>query len=142
MIYVYNVNKEDHCSDKNDYYIGRGSIFGNPYTHIKDRKTLATFIVKTRDESIEKYSHYFDLMYGSNVEFTRAIDEIYKKYKRGEDIYLGCFCKKYLTTDTNEHTDELSCHGDIIKKKLEQRLIKEKIKEIRNHESFNESSGG
>ena len=57
-------------------------------------------------------------MYGSNIKFTNAIDEIYDKYKRGEDIYLGCFCPL-----------SLRCHGDIIIEKLQKKLIKEKIKE-------------
>jgi hypothetical protein len=131
MIYVYNLHKEDHCSDENDFYIGRGSILGNPYTHIKNKITLASFIVNTRDEAINNYSHYFDLMYKSNIMFRDEIDKIYELYKNGKDVYLGCFCKKYLTTDNEPHSDDLSCHGDIIKSKLEQRLIKEKIKQIK-----------
>ena len=120
MIRVYNLHKEDHCSDENDFYIGRGSVLGNPYTHISDRKTLATFVVKSRDEAIESYSHYFDIMYGSNVSFTNEIDKIYERYKEGKEVYLGCFCHPK------------SCHGDVIKEKLEKRLIKEKINEIKN----------
>lgn len=135
MIYIYNLHKEDHCSDKNDFYIGRGSVLGNPYTHIKNKKTLATFIVNNREMAINNYSHYYDLMYQSNINFRNEIDKIYSLYKNGEDVYLGCFCKKYLTTDVGEHNDELSCHGDIIKSKLEQRLIKEKIKEIKNKQT-------
>lgn len=131
MIYVYNLHKEDHCSDKNDFYIGRGSILGNPYTHIKDKKTLATFVVDSRETAVTNYSHYFDVMYGSNIEFTKEVDKIYEKYKDGDDVYLGCFCKKHLTTDTNEYSDERSCHGDIIKEKLEQRIIRDKIKNLR-----------
>ena len=37
-----------------DVYIGRGSPWGNPFTHIKDKTTKAEFIVDTREESIEK----------------------------------------------------------------------------------------
>lgn len=131
MIYIYNLHKEDFCSNKNDFYIGRGSILGNPYTHIKDKLTLASFIVNTRDEAINNYSHYFDIMYNSNFLFKNEVDKIYDLYKNGENVYLGCFCKKYLTTDIEIHSDEVMCHGDIIKNKLEQRLIKEKIKEIK-----------
>ena len=54
-------------------------------------------------------------MYGSNKQFTNEIDKIYEKYKSGEDIFLECYCKPKR------------CHGDIIKEKLERRLIKEKI---------------
>lgn len=119
MIYVYNLRVETH-NGPNSFYIGRGSILGNPYTHIKDRKTKAIYEVKDRDEAIDRYSDYFDLMYGSNIAYTKAIDEIYDIYKSGNDVYLGCFCKP------------LRCHGDIIKEKLEKRLIREKIKEKRD----------
>lgn len=119
MIYVYNLRVETH-NGPNSFYIGRGSVLGNPYTHIKDRKTKAIYEVKDRDEAIDRYSDYFDLMYGSNIAYTKAIDEIYDLYKKGEDVYLGCFCKP------------LRCHGDIIKEKLEKRLIREKIKEKRD----------
>ena len=119
MIYIYNLRVETH-NGPNSFYIGRGSILGNPYTHIKDRKTKAIYDVKDRDEAIDRYSDYFDLMYGSNIAYTKAIDEIYDIYKSGNDVYLGCFCKP------------LRCHGDIIKEKLEKRLIREKIKEKRD----------
>ena len=120
MIHVYNINTETHAGDKNNYLIHRPHILGNPYTHIDDRKTLATYVVKTREEAIEKYGHYFDVMYSGNKAFRKAIDEIYEKYKNGEEIYLGCCCSP------------LPCHGDVIAKKLQQRLIKEKIQEAKN----------
>lgn len=119
MIHVINIAKEDKSFSPNYYYIGRskdGNILGNPYSHLPEDKTLAIYKCKTRDEAIEKYRQYFDTMYGHNLEFTKIIDEIYQKYKNGEEIYLGCWCAPK------------SCHGDIIKQKLEQRLIKEKIK--------------
>lgn len=118
MIYIYNRRIETH--NKNDFYIGRGSVLGNPYSHIKDRKTKAIYEAKDRDDAIDKYSYYFDLMYGSNKAFTQAIDEIYEVYKSGDDVFLGCFCKP------------LRCHGDVIKEKLEKRLLKERLTEKRN----------
>ena len=128
MIYIYNKRTETH--NKNDFYIGRGSILGNPYSHIKDRKTKAIYEAKDRDDAIDKYSHYFDLMYGSNKAFTQAIDEIFEVYKSGDDVFLGCFCKKYQSNEY--HNDEIRCHGDVIKEKLEKRLIKEKIQKLKN----------
>lgn len=122
MIHVYNRKVETHRGD-NNFYIGRGSALGNPYTHITDKKTKAIYQAKDRDDAIEKYSHYYDLMYGSNLAFTKAIDEIYEKYKSGEDVYLECYCHP------------LRCHGDIIKEKLEKRLLKERIKEMLKNES-------
>lgn len=118
-IIVYNRTKEDYSDRENNYPIYRGSILGNPYTHIKDKKTLASFVVRTREEAIERYKGYFDRMYKGNMPFRFLIDEMYEKYKRGEDIYLECYCAP------------LPCHGDIIKDKLEKRLVRERIKEAK-----------
>ena len=121
MIYVYNRNVEDFSVMDNNYPIYRGiSILGNPYTHLPVKGTKAMFQCKTREEAIEKYDKYFDIMYGNNIEFTKIIDEMYEKYKNGEDLFLECYCKPQ------------PCHGDIIAKKLQQRLIKEKYKTYKN----------
>lgn len=119
MIYVYNRKVEDHSNERNNYACYRPSILSNPFTHIKDKKTLAMFVVKTRDEAIDRYDAYFDRMYKGNAPFKFLIDEIYEKYKNGEDIYLECYCKPER------------CHCDIIKEKLEKRLMKERIKEAK-----------
>jgi hypothetical protein len=65
-------------------------------------------------------------MYGSDEEFTKAFDEIYEHYKNGEDIYLQCFCKPN------------ACHGDVIADKLQRKLIKEKIGEMKNEKVSDE----
>lgn len=116
MIHVYNLNTEDFSKYKNNYNIGRPNILSNPYTYLDLEKTKATFQCKTREEAIDLYSNYFDVMYSGNIEFQKVIDEIYEKYKNGEEIYLGCWCSPK------------PCHGDIIKKKLEERLIRERFK--------------
>ena len=118
-IVVYNHNTESHDAEKNNYNIMRPSILSNPYTHLDVGKTRALYQCKTREESIEKYSDYFDVMYEGNIEFKAIVDEIYSKYKKGETIYLECCCKP------------LPCHGDIIAKKLQKMLIREKLKEYR-----------
>ena len=121
MIYVYNREKEDYSMLDNNYPIYRGvSILGNPYTHLPVKDTKAMFQCKTREEAIEKYDKYFDIMYGNNIEFTKIIDEMYEKYKNGEDLFLECYCKPQ------------PCHGDIIAKKLQEMNIKEKYKTYKN----------
>ena len=126
-IIVYNRTKEDHSGENNNYPAYRPSLLSNPYTHIKDKKTLAMFVVKTREEAIERYKGYFDRMYNGNRPFKFLIDEIYEKYKNGEDVYLECYCSP------------LPCHCDVIKDKLEKRLVREKIKEAK--EKRNEKEG-
>lgn len=72
-------------SAKYDVYCGRGSIFGNPYTHIKYKKTLAEFVVNTRDESIDKYKEYFYNRINTDVEFKNAVINLKGKT-------CACFC--------------------------------------------------
>ena len=121
MIYVYNSHDEDHTNGEGcNFYIGRPSPLSNPFTHNGVRTSLATLSFKTRDEAIEAYKKYFDKMYGSDEEFTKAFDEIYEHYKNGEDIYLQCFCKPK------------PCHGDYIAEQLQRKLVKEKLEERKN----------
>ena len=87
---VVNIKKE-----KYDVYIGRGSIFGNPYTHLPIQNTQAQAQVKSREEAIEKYKEYFYEKIEKDPEF---LDDIL----RLKDRVLGCYCAPK------------SCHGNII----------------------------
>jgi len=77
--------------NKYDVYIGRGSIFGNPFRIGRngDRKTV-----------IEKYKKYFYDRIMRDEDFYHAVCEL-------KDKVLACYCKP------------LACHGDIIKEYLE-----------------------
>ena len=119
-IQLYNVNDEEYFGE-NVYLIHRPYILSNPYTHIKDKQTKAFYVVKSREEAIERYSHYYDIMYSSDIKFKREIDEIYQKYRNGEKIMFGCYCYPK------------PCHGDVIIKKLQGRLLKEKIAEAKKN---------
>lgn len=116
-ITVYNRYKESHYGD-NVYDISRNTIFGNPYTHMKDKKTKAQFYVKTREEAISLYKDYFNEMYKTVEWFRNEVDKIYEKYKNGEEIYLSCTCKP------------LPCHGDVIRDFLVSKLVKEKLSNL------------
>jgi hypothetical protein len=81
-----------HCNKElYDIYIGRPSIWGNPYTHIKDKTTKAQFIVKSREEAIQKYREWIV----TQPELMQQIESL-----RGK--VLGCWCKPK------------SCHGDVL----------------------------
>lgn len=80
MTTIVNKNKETY-----DVYIGRGSIFGNPYEIGKDG---------TREEVISRYKIWFNFMLRDNI-FKSEVAKL--KGKR-----LGCFCAP------------LKCHGEII----------------------------
>ncbi len=121
-IIVYNRKNETHSDSRNNFRIYRPFILGNPYSWIDDKETKAIYKVRNRDEALKAYDHYFDIMYRSNLKFKKAVDYIYERYKSGEDVYLECYCKPE------------PCHGDIIKEKLEKRLMKEKIDAMKNAE--------
>lgn len=80
-------------NEKYDVYIGRNSIFGNPFIINRDG---------TRAEVVAKYKKYF---------YDRIETDLYFKNKvlalKGKT--LGCFCKP------------LACHGDIIKEWLDEK---------------------
>jgi hypothetical protein len=122
-ITVINIKNEDKSLEDGFFYIGRSkkssSPLGNPYTYNGKRTNIAKLTLRTRQEAIDAYERYFDYMYGRDESFTKAFDEIYECYKSGKDVYLGCFCKPE------------PCHGDIIAKKLQQKLIKEKREELK-----------
>jgi hypothetical protein len=64
-----------------DIYCGRGSKWGNPYTHIKDRNTKAKYIVDSRALSIIKYKEWIL----TQPELLDSLEEL-------NDKILGCYC--------------------------------------------------
>lgn len=110
--------KEEH-SGPNAFDVSRPNVMGNPYTHIKDRQTKALVKVKSRDEAIDLYAPYFDMMVEKDPLFKATFDRMYEAYKTYDIVYIGCFC------NLNER-----CHADIIIKKIIQRSMKEKLAQI------------
>jgi len=79
-----------HCKKEEfDVYVGRGSKWGNPYSHKVG--TLAEHVVGSRSEAIQKFEDYLL----SNEELMESLSELKGKT-------LGCWCKPK------------SCHGDIL----------------------------
>lgn len=91
------VNKKDRLYD---VYIGRGSIWGNPFTHLTTSRAAET-LVSSRDESIERYEVYIR-------ERLNHEPGLVKELMALEGKVLGCFCKPK------------SCHGDILVKLIEE----------------------
>ena len=123
-IHILNISRDaDHSTDEGYFYVGRSkkisSQLGNPFTHGGKRTSLAKLSFPTAKQAIEAYELFFDKMYGTNDEFTKAFDDIYEVYKSGKDIYLGCWCAPN------------PCHAEIIAKKLQQKLIKEKMQDLK-----------
>lgn len=89
-----------HCKkEPYDIYIGRGSKWGNPYTHIKDRETKAEYVVSTREQAIKLYRDWILL----RPDLLADLHEL--KGKR-----IGCYCFPK------------SCHGDILVELIKEML--------------------
>lgn len=76
-----------------DVYIGRGSEWGNPFSHRPD--TQATEIVATREEAIARYRvHLWARL--------RADPELVNRLANLRGLRLGCYCAP------------AACHGDVL----------------------------
>ena len=78
-------------NEKYDVYIGRGSKWGNPYSHLEESK--AQYKTKTRAEAINRYEDW--IRNGDGKYLLEHLSEL-------ENKTLGCFCKPK------------SCHGDVL----------------------------
>jgi hypothetical protein len=76
-----------------DVYIGRGSVWGNPYSH--KTGTMAQYMAKDRDESIALYRKHLFNELQTGVKTKADLIAL-------EGKILGCFCKPK------------ACHGDVI----------------------------
>lgn len=96
-----------HCKkEPYDVYIGRPSLWGNPFTHHSDKETKAEFVVESRREAIKLYEEYI-----------RSKPELMAKIMELKGKTLGCWCKPK------------SCHGDIIVKIINE--IDEQSKQVK-----------
>lgn len=79
-----------HCK-KSPYnvYIGRGSKWGNPFSH--KAGTKAQYVVSSREEAIAQYEAWLK----KQPELMAALPELKGKV-------LGCWCSP------------LACHGDVL----------------------------
>lgn len=99
------VNKYKHRPTPEDVYVGRGSPLGNPFSWHPDIDSK--FRVADRAEAISKYSEYAKWARMNNAPFHNTLNHLTLRALKGENINLVCFCKP------------LGCHGDIIKKMIE-----------------------
>lgn len=113
------VNKRTHLPTLFDFYIGRGSPLGNPFTHrkqdLKANKGKALYWVDTREEAVAKYRKWLihALVNKNSVEYKEFYRLVSAANKH--DIFLVCFCAP------------LPCHGEVIKEEIERRLFPKAI---------------
>lgn len=104
------VNLKNHTPTECDFYIGRPSIFGNPYTHLD--KSIAKIKLDSRNDAISMYREYFYEQIKTNIDFIDEINKMLNCYKNNHVLYLCCWCHPK------------PCHGEIIKEYLENELKK------------------
>lgn len=106
MINVINKFKDKH------YYIGRGSILGNPFVMI-DKSD------EERNRVCEEFEKHFNnkVFIEKNQSFLNELDKLHNLSLK-EDINLGCFCAPKR------------CHGDTIKNFLDN--YQENLKKIKD----------
>ena len=111
------VNLKTHKKTDHDYYVGRPSVLGNPYTHLQDSRT-AKYIVDDRETAISLYKDYFYDNLHTDA-FQNEIKKIIEIYDEHGEVNLCCWCKPK------------SCHGDYIKEYIDRILKERKIKEAK-----------
>jgi hypothetical protein len=97
----------NRCSNKYDVYIGRGSKWGNPYSHKNNTKAIHK--VDTREDAIKSYEEW--ITNGEGSYLLKDLHELKGKI-------LGCYCKPK------------SCHGDILVKLVNRLEIEELYKDL------------
>ena len=101
------VNKYKHVPNASTIYIGRGSIFGNPWP-----------VSMGRTECIEKYriETFEHNMNKPLSAYRKAVMALVERVRKGESIYLQCFCAPQ------------ACHGDIIKAYIDKVVLRSQSK--------------
>ncbi len=98
---VVNKRARGFKPNANQRYIGRGSLFGNPFTHLPLSRTKAQFQVKTEEESMACFESWFRERLANDVTLRQKLLEL-------DGHELVCYCKP------------APCHGDILIKLIEE----------------------
>lgn len=105
------VNKHTHIPSDNDFYIGRGSALGNPYTSIQGYQTKAQFVCASPEESIGNFHQYIlEKIAQKDKIICDELNKIWKHANSGKDVNLICYCAPK------------PCHGTIVKSIIEEKL--------------------
>lgn len=107
IIVTHRRKRLGHVPGYTEIYIGRPSVYGNPYTHHELANTAAMFKVATRGEAIEKYLDFLDKA-DKTSPLMVGIADLTNRYRDGENFEFICWCAPER------------CHGDVIKHLIQQ----------------------
>jgi hypothetical protein len=98
---VVNKRSKEFIRNNNQTYIGRGSPWGNPFTHLPLSRTKAQFQVASEEESMIRYEAWLR-------ERLAKEPGLRQKLLKLDGHELVCYCKPG------------PCHGDILIKLIEE----------------------
>lgn len=93
-------NQKTHGRNPGDFYIGRPSVLGNPFSHMSG--TLAKNKVATRDEAVAAYKKWILQKLAENGPEKKEFDRLVQHYKENHHMVLVCWYAPQ------------KCHGDIL----------------------------
>jgi hypothetical protein len=96
VVNIHHYRAGEWASDRWDVLIGRGSLYGNPFSHLKN--TRAAVQVDTREEAIEA----FRLWMTSDLEIPGWQKPTRRQVIALRGKRLGCYCAPK------------ACHGDVL----------------------------
>ena len=97
-----NIHNKRKSNPVDGVYIGRPSVLGNPFSHLKG--TLADYSVSSRDEAVDRYETWLRSELKTNKVVVKEMRKLYKKFTNSGCLNLVCWCHP------------ARCHGDVIKK--------------------------
>lgn len=110
---TYHIKVVNHRITKIGEYIGRPSPLGNPFTHLKGN-TRAEIIVASREEAVKRYEEWLvQHIQQKTPQIIAELTRLYALLKKNGTLELRCWCAPQ------------ACHGDVLKRVLEQALERE-----------------
>ena len=97
-----NIHNKRVSNPVDGVYIGRPSVLGNPFSHLKG--TLADYSVSSRDEAVDRYETWLRSEIKTNKVVIKEMRKLYKKFVDSGHLDLVCWCYP------------ARCHGDVFKK--------------------------
>ena len=105
----------------NQRYIGRGSPWGNPFTHLPLSRTKARFQVETKEESMIRYEAWLRERLAEDLNLRQKLLEL-------DGHELVCYCKP------------ARCHGDVLIKLIEE--LKQDGKDVSEKTRLGQDANG
>lgn len=115
MIYVVH-QKRSALKLQNVQYVGRPTVLGNPFTHLK-KNTKAMFIVDTVEDAVSQYKKWLDkavMGSGGDNEVFNELKRLTKIYRVNKILTLSCWCKDELDPRQSDHI----CHADVLRQEI------------------------